>query len=126
MNSLTIHLTPEMVEKMNVAGRLRSPVEACGIILPRPKPGQNSASQVIELPNRSLEQAAYKIEVDDIRLELGPEISDRTLIDHLAIWHTHPAGNVGPSRSDMQKRREGLAYLVVALQDDGTAIPSWF
>lgn len=126
MSNLTIHLTPEMVEKINAVGRLRSPVEACGIILPRPKQGENSTSQIVELPNRSLEPSAYKIEVADIRLQLGPDLSDRTLIEHLAIWHTHPAGNVGPSRSDMQKRREGLAYLVVALQDDGTAIPAWF
>lgn len=121
-----IHLTDVMLEKINVIGRLRSPAEACGIILPYPLQGETSESQIVELPNRSLEPASYKIATEDIRLAIGEYLSDRLYVEQLGTWHTHPAGNVGPSRSDLQKRQDELSYLVVALQDDGTAIPSWF
>lgn len=122
-----INLTTEMVEEINRIGRLRSPVEACGVLVPTPmSPRHGSASQVVELPNRSLEVSSYHILPSDLKLALGDYLEANNDADSIAMWHTHPQGHIGPSRADMQLRHPELIYLVVALLDDGTAIPTWF
>lgn len=126
---LVIHLSSVMVDKINRIGRDRSPNEACGIILPIPRRvGEGPESQVIELPNRSLQPSAFKIQTADILTELEDWLQSNTQfeLEHLAVWHTHPAGNIGPSGRDMRYRIPDVPYLVVALQDDGSAIPTWF
>lgn len=73
---------------------------------------------VIELENISnephdtfLTDLAVAEERVKLRLERVPTPDD------VWLWHTHPGGNVGPSRMDMQNRVEGVNYLVVALPD---------
>jgi proteasome lid subunit RPN8/RPN11 len=68
------------------------------------------------------------IEPADLKLELEDwsKSADDTLKDRIAIWHSHPSGLVGPSRADMQKRIEGVAYLVVTIESDGAFTPCWF
>lgn len=126
MSNLTIHLTPQMLAKINEIGRKRSPNEACGIIIPVPRDGGGSDSQVIELPNRSLQVGGYKIATEDIKIELGSDLSDRIFVEAIATWHTHPNGAIGPGPEDLQKKHDGLNYLVVALLEDGSAVPCWF
>jgi proteasome lid subunit RPN8/RPN11 len=60
-------------------------------------------------------------------MELGTwlESRDKQEIEAMALWHTHPGGNIGPSPGDMQKRLEGVAYLVVAITEAGP-VPTWF
>lgn len=129
MSKLVINLTTDMVEEINRIGRERMPNEACGVILPIPKTAEGGTkSQVVELPNRSLLPGTFKLEVADLTISLQEFIDEgnRWVIDNLAIWHTHPEGNIGPSPADMKKRLLELPYLVVALLPDGSAVPSWF
>ena len=45
----------------------------------------------------------------------------------LTVWHTHPAGGVGPSRRDMKNRIPQMGNLVIALNiTTRTIIPTWF
>jgi proteasome lid subunit RPN8/RPN11 len=34
------------------------------------------------------------------------------------IWHTHPSGNVGPSRGDLLHKLGDLSYLVVSINPE--------
>jgi proteasome lid subunit RPN8/RPN11 len=36
-------------------------------------------------------------------------------MDHFIVWHTHPSGNIGPSKGDMDTKIEGFQYLVVTM-----------
>lgn len=120
-----IHLSEKLLEKINRIGQDRLPNEACGLLLPSDWHGE----QVIELPNRSLRpHDEYIIWPDDVEVAIGEWAHQ---VDHdarnaVAVWHTHPAGNIGPSPGDLAKRIEGAAYLVVAYQGDGSWIPTWF
>lgn len=37
----------------------------------------------------------------------------------LTLWHSHPSGQVGPSRGDMREKLEGLQYMVVSVTTEG-------
>lgn len=122
-NRVPIHITDEILQEIFEIGLRRHPIEACGMLLPVDYKG----SQVVELPNRSLEaSSSYVIWSDDVEVALGEWAHqvDATTRDAVSVWHTHPSGLVGPSRRDMRSRLPGISYLVVALGE--RPIPTWF
>lgn len=122
-----ITLNPLILEEISLLGHRRKPREACGVLLPVPRVrAGGSLSQVVELPNRCMGRNEYEIHTTDIQMELqewAEENPDYTA--DVAIWHTHPGGNIGPSRGDLKGRLEGIPYLVVALTESGP-VPAWF
>lgn len=73
------------------------------------------------MPNRSHSpRDSYEIHGDDIIVELQQwlEIVDQPARDSLIIWHTHPSGNVGPSRGDLTHKLGDLSYLVVSINPE--------
>lgn len=78
--------------------------------------------ELLELPNRAPEDCTDRavISADDIPADLT--------VDEVLFWHTHPGGNVGPSGSDLDLKRQmpDLQYLVVTLVKDGTYIATRF
>lgn len=118
-----MHISDRILSELVDFGRERYPTEACGMLLPEPWKG----SQVIELPNRSLEgHDSYTIWPDDVELALGEwaHSVDQFAREAVGVWHTHPSGLIGPSRRDMRTRLAGVAYLVVSLGEKPT--PVWF
>jgi len=93
-------------------GLTRLPNEACGFVIPNLN--QPIDEWVVELVNRSPQPTtSYKCDATAIQGLLDdPEVWGDVL-----IWHTHPSGNVGPSKGDMENRHPALhgRYLVVAL-----------
>jgi proteasome lid subunit RPN8/RPN11 len=126
MPHVEIHLSEKILAEIVDLGLLRYPMEACGVLLPPP----THYSQVIELPNRSKNgHDSYEIWPADVRvaIENWAKSVDEDQRNRIAIWHTHPQGNVGPSRGDLHNRIEGATYLVVALDiTTGLGTPSWF
>lgn len=112
-------LTESMVAKIEAIGLRRAPAEAVGIIL---------GSTIIELPNRSTQQNnSFSIKPTDIVIALESEgITDVDFENAgLVLWHSHPSGGVGPSRTDMQNKVPHFHHLVVALVAEG-AIPTFY
>ena len=102
-------------------GHLRKPNEACGVLLDDPHKGQ----RVFELPNRALTvDDEFAMRGEDVVMVLegyagGPE--------SMTIWHTHPGGQLGPSRADLGERPGDFGYLVVTLFiDPRDAKPTWY
>lgn len=92
-------------------GDLRSPLETGGVLL---------KGRLLELKNEAApadQYDSYSIKMPALEAAIG-----NATIDDVLFWHTHPAGNVGPSKMDLEGRLEGLQYMVVALTKDG-AIP---
>jgi proteasome lid subunit RPN8/RPN11 len=46
------------------------------------------------------------------------ESVDEAARESLVIWHTHPSGNVGPSRGDLLHKLGDLSYLVVSINPE--------
>lgn len=117
----TLELALPEIEKL---GKLRAPLEACGLLLDMPwVKADGSTSFIKELPNRSTgSEGTYRIDPADIRLVMEglEEVED------VAVWHTHPSGFIGPSKGDLENRPHASIYmLVVALTDNGP-VATWF
>lgn len=119
-------LEEDMVMEIARIGDLRSPSEACGLLLPTPVNGV----QIIELPNRSMTpQDDFEMRGTDMLMALEQVFQGdfpEQLIDSLTAWHTHPGGNLGPSRFDMKNRPARLKSLVVTLYPDRPPQATWF
>lgn len=117
MEALLLH--DQALDLIWKLGLERRPIEACGILLPEPHRGR----WLIEMPNRSpTPQNMWMFNLDDLKVGLEGVDTD---LEKLTIFHTHPGGNVGPSKTDLRAKIESLYYLVVALTDEGP-VPTWY
>lgn len=122
-------LEAQIVESIAQIGRLRRPAEACGLLLPVPVKGR----QIIEIPNRAKQaHDTFEMAGTDMIMELEKIMSweqIEELLEKKAItaWHTHPSGNVGPSKFDMDYKPPKMMSLVVTLFEDGRVpLATWF
>lgn len=114
---------PELADNIAQAcsyGKLRHPNEAVGFII---------AGRTLELPNHAQDPSTgFKVSITDLinRIAKWPqEITDAEW-EEAIIWHTHPAGGVGPSRIDMANKLEGLKkHLVISFHEE-RYILSWY
>lgn len=120
-------LEHKLIQQIAAIGESRRPNEACGLMLPVAVNGV----QIIEVPNRAkYPKDSFEMRGEDMILAL--EMTFRgdfpeSLIDSLTAWHTHPAGNVGPSRGDLSNKPARLKSLVVTIFDDGKPpLATWF
>lgn len=109
-------ITDEIVSQVLEIGLAEDPLEACGIITPD--------GMVVQVPNVSPEPR-YNYWLDpkglaDAIYEYAARVIEPVSElerQHFVIWHTHPDGSHGPSRTDMRQKVEGFKYLVVSLPD---------
>lgn len=85
-----------------------APDEACGLLVKEAE----DEYRVIQLVNRADDPTrSYQIDAETIKaLALKPEVWA-----HVAVWHTHPGGLVGPSAGDLEHKVERVKYLVVTI-----------
>lgn len=122
--TIPIDLSDRLIAELERIGKDRLPNEACGIIIPTPWRGR----QIFEMPNRSMHpRDSFQFTTDDLYIELKGwvEATDHDVWNDIVIWHTHPAGGVGPSRQDMRSKIPKVGHLVVALTENG-AVPTWY
>ena len=74
-----------------------------------------SLGEVIELTNLSTEpHGNFVVE----KGELLHHLQRLGSVDDLVLWHSHPGGGIGPSRTDLQQKIPFLHHLVVSIVDD--------
>jgi proteasome lid subunit RPN8/RPN11 len=114
MGTVTISLHLDVViPRIVELGLVSSPNEACGIVVP--KIGDDPRTWVHELRNRS-PQPCDSYAIDPVTVDgLLADLNAEHVFSDVLIWHTHPQGNAGPSRGDLDAKLPGLNYLVVAL-----------
>jgi proteasome lid subunit RPN8/RPN11 len=100
----SIYAASERILTLGIEG---APDEVCGIMVNEP-----NGVRLVQLANRSETPTdSYRIDPQTIRqLTLQPDSWK-----HIAIWHTHPGGRVGPSPMDIQHKIPGIHYLVVTV-----------
>jgi proteasome lid subunit RPN8/RPN11 len=121
-----VTLTPRLIAELDAIARDSLPQEACGLLLT-----PWSGPQVIALPNRSDSPTdRYETSADDLPEDLIAAWVDE--IDWtpdeqlpLTIWHTHPAGSIGPSSVDLEQRNSEAAHLVLSILPD-RLVPTWY
>lgn len=112
------HVAREDIAEIVRLGTLRSPREACGLLLTR----HDAGPRIVEVPNRASDPT-HDVIMDgpDLQMALAELIGghpyEGNLQADLVLWHTHPSGNVGPSRTDMKMKRQlgDIRCLVVSL-----------
>lgn len=123
---MVMMLEQKMVNAIAHIGRQRLPNEACGLLLPT----EINGVQVIELPNRSkTPHDSFEMRGQDMIIALEQAFKGdfpEDLIPGLTAWHTHPHGNVGPSKFDLQNKPANMKSLVVTLVEKGPPLATWF
>lgn len=95
------------LERVFELGMEGAPEEVCGLIV-----NETTGVQVIPLTNRSEDPFnSYVIDNQTLRqLALKP-----MTWAHVAVYHTHPRGKVGPSPQDLEARISSVKYVVVTI-----------
>lgn len=79
------------------------------------------------LQNRAANPSdTFEFQLEDLKLALeiqGVPVTE--IIDRVTLWHSHPAGGVGPSRTDMRQKTPLAMHLVVALVEEDI-VPTWY
>lgn len=116
---------PDDVDEIVRLGTLRSPSEACGLLLTRADGGV----RIAEVPNRAAEPYHdVLMSNEDLTEALRGMVGDPgrypgNLTRELVVWHTHPGGLVGPSKVDMEFRRKlGDTRCLVVTIPSGEAV----
>lgn len=107
-----------LIQEIYLLGVQHQPNEVCGVILPSPFRG----SQVVMIPNESSTPTEHFLTSGKaIAAHLHEWLLNASSSDlmNIIFWHTHPRGNIGPSKGDLVNRVFGMYYLVVSLTDDG-------
>lgn len=113
-----IELTPPILGALHGLTINGAPDEAVGII---------AGGLVYSLPNAALSpRDSFAVDLQEVKkLILATSISLNRINDEVALWHSHPAGGIGPSRFDMQNKTPLKYHLVVSLVD-GDIVPTWY
>lgn len=127
---MTLMLEQKTIEYIGHIGDERRPNEACGLIIPI----QGELPRVVELPNRSkFPHDSFEMLGTDIFLVLQSIFGEDLTVDEvenfiseMVVWHTHPGGNVGPSRADMRNKPAKFQSLVVTLREKEPPLATWF
>lgn len=114
-------ISPGVLDQILLLGQEAAPNEACGIVTPD--------QQVISLSNQTPTNPgdSYAVDGDELveaiseysrRCDVQPESLTRA---HFIIWHTHPGGQIGPSKGDLETRLPDFQYVVVTLPNGEAA-----
>lgn len=109
-----IHLEGPVLGQLRRLAIEAAPREAVGLIL--------SDGTVVSLPNHSENPTcSFEVRKSDLATQLGVERH----LEEVVLWHSHPSGGVGPSRTDMAQKTPLKYHLVISLVD-GDIVPSWY
>lgn len=121
--SRPLDIPEEALREMTQAGVDALPRETGGVLFPEPLGG----SWVQVLTNLSpTPNEAIHFDNEEVVQSMLRWVSSNDDWVKMTLWHTHPAGNIGPSRRDMRSRLKDMGNLVVAIQPGGIGIPTWF
>ena len=114
------------LEEITALAQQSLPNETGGVVFPELVDG----SWVAEVPNHSSEPATGMwMEPDDLRTVVMKWAALTSWPDwsRLILWHSHPGGNIGPSRQDIKNRVPNVGNLVVSLDPvTREGIPTFF
>lgn len=84
-----------------------APEEICGILV-----NETEGVRLVQLQNRAEDRTdGYVIDAETMRtLALKPKTWA-----HVAVWHTHPSGLVGPSQRDLSHKIHNITYVVISI-----------
>jgi [CysO sulfur-carrier protein]-S-L-cysteine hydrolase len=109
---MNLNLDPGLLEEIVAHAKASYPREACGLLAGR----NNTASRFISMENTRFSPTEYEMDPQELVRQLRSiRESGEALI---AIYHSHPAGPLRPSKRDVERSHyPDSAYLIVSLED---------
>lgn len=105
-----ISVSQSVIDEIVQIGMERAPFEACGILLlgSWKTPWRTGVRRI---DNRATNPVGNSVMSSDDILDAviglsGAHLDNSLLHEHLVFWHTHPHGQVGPSRIDSENRNQ--------------------
>lgn len=114
-----IHLIEgQLLKELRRLSREAYPEEAVGLIFPD--------ERVVSLTNHSPHpRTNFEITKQELLDALEYAEENEWHIDEVVFWHSHPAGGVGPSRTDIQQKTPLKHHLVVTIAEEDI-ISTWY
>lgn len=98
-----------------------SPLEACGLVAGR----QGRCTQIFKIRNE--EASGTHFRMDAMQQYQAFVTMERNAWDLLAIYHSHPVGPAGPSRTDLASAMyPGIAHLIWSPRPGGWECQAFF
>lgn len=119
-----LSIPEEALREMTEAAVAALPNETGGMLFPEALGSSGKWVKVLlnHAPDPTNAMWFQNQEVIDAGLEWVEHPNDWS---KLTLWHSHPGGNIGPSRRDMKGKIPQMGNLVIALVD-GEGIPTWY
>lgn len=110
----TLWLTPAQVREIVQHARAEQPDEACGLLL-----GTDMRVTTVQSAMNVESEPRYRFRIDDQTLAAH-------VFDAIGFYHSHPAGNAIPSRSDIAEScYPEHVYLIVGLRSAQPELAAW-
>lgn len=113
---------PKLTKLLEALARTYCPNEAVGVLYQSPS-GEVILRSLKNTADNPLE--GFSILPGDILNAMGKNWwleATKSMMDEVYLWHSHPKGNIGPSRTDLQNKIKGLRFLVITLTEPKGAI----
>ncbi len=102
------------------------PDEACGLLIGTQRGNEALVAQVVRGRNINVERPHDRYEVDPQDFLDAIREAERTDLDIIGVWHSHPDHPACPSETDRSSAWEGWSYLIASVtKREVSELRSW-
>ena len=123
---INIHICEKATEQMVLDAQQAYPHECCGILVGKID-GAITVSDIREATNQATgEQIQRHFEIDPMFLYQVEREIERSGLEIVGFYHSHPDCKVVPSEQDLHYMIPGLVYAILSVTKDGVADIQYF
>ena len=98
-------------------GEKTYPDECCGLLLGVYENGNRIAKQVFPAQNLNTERSRDRYELNPKDFMAADRLAEKSGLDIVGIYHSHPDHPSKASETDRQKAHHGYSYLITAIHN---------
>ena len=123
---INIHICEKATEQMVLDAQQAYPHECCGILVGKID-GAITVSDIREATNQATgEQIQRHFEIDPMFLYQVEREIERSGLEIVGFYHSHPDCKAIPSEQDLHYMIPGLVYAILSVTKDGVADIQYF
>ena len=122
----SLHLPPELRERVAAFARTGYPDETCGLLVGRSADRTTLIGDLVQTRNLTAERARDRYELAPEELLAADGAARERGLEIVGVWHSHPDHPAVPSVTDREKAWAGWSYLIASVGQAGLGdLRSW-